>query len=66
LSILVLQNNSDLLSHSNHDENIGWLLDALWLTGVYLEAKDLLYHPEKWRQLQYTLQQEKTILSLTH
>jgi len=47
LNFLVLQNNLDIFGTTYMDENTWWLLDALRLSGLYQQAKEILNQPEK-------------------
>lgn len=54
LSFLVLQNNLDALGVIDDvsDESVWWLRDALWLSGLYQQAKCLINDPKRVVQLQ--------------
>lgn len=43
---LVLQNNLDALDVIDTEEDVWWFMDALYLSGVYSEAKELVNNPE--------------------
>ncbi len=47
LKFLVFENNLDVLNCSLEDDDNNWLLDALWLSGFYEEAKAVLSDPLK-------------------
>ena len=47
LKFLVFENNLDVLSCSLEGDDNNWLLDALWLSGFYEEAKAILNDPLK-------------------
>lgn len=46
-SHLVINNNMDVFNLPVVSTNIGWLKDALWLSGLYHEAKELLSNQSK-------------------
>lgn len=70
LSIIIIQNNIDILKPRNNVNKIWWFLDALYLTGFYVEAKTLLRDRTKLQQIeaeimtQDTQQTEETLFAL--
>jgi len=50
LSIIVIQNNTDILGRLDNINKIWWFLDSLYLSGFYLEAKNLLSNPIQRQQ----------------
>ncbi len=53
-SFLILQNNLDSLNIApeHNDEEVWWFRDVLWFTGLYQDAKQLLFNTEKIKILQ--------------
>lgn len=51
LKFLVFENNLDVLNCSLEDNDTFWLLDALWLTDFYKEAKKILTDSERLTEL---------------
>lgn len=51
LSIIVIQNNTDILGDLSHADDSWWFLDALYLSGFYPIAKEFLENPGKLKQI---------------
>lgn len=62
LNFLVFENNMDTIISSNEDTNHWWLLDALWLSEYYSEAKNILDNPLKLMELKIKAKEQITNL----
>ncbi len=62
LKFLVFENNLDILTVSLEDNDTFWLLDALWLTGFYEDAKKIVIEPQNLAELKTRIRKKASNL----